>query len=92
MTHMIRKPQVLLMRGKSDATNNRDVNDGTMTPGIPISKRLKAWPDYEVEAVTAAQISGATTSEIRQLVRRLVARRKTVMENVIGTIDSERVR
>lgn len=51
------------------------VQAGLLTKPVAIGLRSVGWPDYEVEAVTAARIAGLTDDAIRALVNKLHAQR-----------------
>lgn len=54
------------------------ITEGTMTRGVGVSDRCKAWPRYETNALNAARVRGATRDELRQLVAELHEKRKTI--------------
>ncbi len=51
------------------------VQAGLLTKPVAIGMRSVGWPDYEVEAVTAARVAGLTDDAIRALVNKLHAQR-----------------
>ena len=59
----------------SDASIYNAIRDGLFTTGVAIGQRAKGWPDYEVDAVITARIAGQTDDQIRELVKRLHAKR-----------------
>ena len=61
--------------GRSSIYSN--ISDGTFPPPVRISDRAVGWPDVEIAAINAARIAGKTKDEIRELVAKLVAARKT---------------
>lgn len=60
---------------KSHASIYNAIKAGLFTRGVPIGSRSVGWPDYEVNAINAARISGKSENEIRELVKRLHANR-----------------
>lgn len=58
------------------------VKGGLFPPPVPLGTAAGgrpapvAWPEHEIEAVNAATLAGCTESELRALVRRLVAARR----------------
>ena len=60
---------------RSHASIYTAINDGLFTKPVPIGTRSVGWPDYEIFAINAARIAGRTESEIRELVKRLHAKR-----------------
>lgn len=60
---------------RSDASVYNAIRDGLFTTGVAIGQRAKGWPDYEAKAFNAARIAGKTDDEIRELVKRLHAKR-----------------
>ena len=59
----------------SDASQYNAIRDGLFTTGVAIGRRSKGWPDYEVKAMAAVRIAGKSDDEIRELVKRLHAKR-----------------
>ena len=51
------------------------VQAGLLTKPVSIGLRSVGWPDYEVEAVTAARVAGLSDEAIRALVTKLHAQR-----------------
>ena len=60
---------------RSHASIYNAIKDGLFTAGVAIGQRSKGWPDSEVEAINAARIAGKSDAEIRELVKRLHAKR-----------------
>jgi prophage regulatory protein len=74
---IIRRKQVEARTGRSRSSTYADIKSGLFTSPILIGARAVGWPEREVDAVNAARIAGKTADEIRQLVARLEAARKT---------------
>ena len=73
---ILRLPEVKRRRGFSaDASVYNEIRVGLFTTGVAISQRSKGWPDYECDAINAARIAGKSDTEIRELVKRLHAKR-----------------
>ena len=51
------------------------IRAGPFPRPVAHGQRAKAWPDYEVKAITRALIAGQSDDEIRELVKRLHAKR-----------------
>lgn len=83
-TTISRLPAVLRVRGKSRSAHYLDIKQGLFTRPVKIGRRAAAWPDEEIDALTAAVIRGATEDELRELVRNLEADRKRVGVDKIG--------
>jgi len=75
---LLRKPEVLNLTKYSKSTLHVRINNGLMTTPIAISTRSVAFPEHEVLAIIAAQISGKNDDEIRLLVKELVAQRQFI--------------
>jgi len=73
----LRLPAVLERRACSRATLYRAVADGTFVPPVRRGRRTSVWIEAEVTAVLAAEAAGATSEELRVLVRKLIAERGT---------------
>lgn len=79
MTYTIlRLPAVLNETGKSRSSHYLDVQLGLFTRPVQIGVRAVGWPSSEVSAINAARIAGKLDEEIRALVIRLEAARKTI--------------
>jgi prophage regulatory protein len=78
MTHTIlRLPAVKAETGNSRSTHYLRITQGLFTKPVSIGPRAVGWPSSEVEAINAARIAGKTEEEIRALVVKLEAARKT---------------
>ena len=73
---ILRMPAVKAETGhRSHATIYTAIKAGLFTTGVAIGQRSKGWPSYEVQAINAARIAGKSDPEIRELVKRLHAKR-----------------
>ena len=80
MTQTIhRLPAVKAQSGYSRSTIYLRINQGLWPKQISLGPRAIGWPANEVAALNAARISGKTDAEIRELVVKLEAARKTVV-------------
>ena len=61
------------------------VQAGLLTKPVAIGMRSVGWPDYEVEAVTAARVAGQSDEAIRALVNKLHAQRAERFEALTQT-------
>ena len=76
-TTILRLPAVLRERGRSRSAHYLDIQQGLFTSPVAIGLRSVGWPAAEVEALNAARIAGMADYEIRALVRKLEAARKS---------------
>lgn len=76
----IREVQATLRRGRTSL--HQDVKTGMLTPAIKVGARAVAWPSAEVFEVLAARIAGQSETEIRALVKRLVADRRKLLASI----------
>lgn len=74
---LLRLPEVMSRTGKSKSQTYDEIKRGLFPAPVANSARCSAWPDSEVDSINAARIAGKTEDEIRALVRKLVAARKT---------------
>ncbi|MEW8441910.1 MAG: AlpA family phage regulatory protein [Candidatus Thiodiazotropha taylori] len=74
---ILRLPKVLDRRGLSRSAHYSDMGVGLFTRPISIGKRAVGWPEDEVDILNAARIAGYSEDEIRTLVSKLEAARKT---------------
>ena len=72
-----RLPAVIQARGLSRSQHYLDIQRGLFTRPVPIGSRAKGWPENEIAVLNAARIAGKSDDEIRQLVCKLEADRKT---------------
>lgn len=75
---ILRLPTVLERRGRSRSSRYLDIQQGLFTKPVSIGLRAVGWPENEVLALNAARIAGKSDTEIRQLVTKLEAARKTL--------------
>ena len=79
MTQMLRIAAVIAATGNKRWAVYRNVRAGLLPPPVKIGQRSSAWPQNEIEQITAARIAGLSNDEIMSLVKKLVAdRKKTV--------------
>jgi len=78
MTHSIlRLPAVKASTGLSRSTLYLRIAQGVFPRPVSLGARAVGWPDNEVAALNAARIAGKSESEVRELVVKLEAARKT---------------
>jgi prophage regulatory protein len=75
---ILRMPKVITALGKSRSSAHEDVKKGLLTEPVRIGLRAVGWPESEVSAINAARIAGKSDGEIRELVRKLHAARKSL--------------
>ena len=75
---ILRLPAGLKERGRSRSAHYLDIQQGLFTKPVSIGLRAVGWPENEVLALNAARIAGKSDTEIRQLVTKLEAARKTL--------------
>lgn len=76
---ILRMPAVKAETGhRSHASIYNAIRAGLFTKPVSIGERAVGWPDSEVRAINAARIAGYSEAEIRELVRRLHAKRADV--------------
>jgi prophage regulatory protein len=63
----------------SHASIYTSIREGLFTSPVPIGKRAVGWPDYEVKAINTARIAGQSEEQIRELVKRLHAKRAELL-------------
>ncbi len=79
MTHSIlRLPAIKTSTGLSRSTIYLRIAEGVFPKPVSLGGRAVGWPANEVATLNAARISGKSDSEIRDLVVKLEAARKTV--------------
>ena len=73
---ILRMPAVKAETGhKSHASIYTAIKAGLFTQPVPIGERSVGWPDYEVVTINRARIAGQSEADIRDLVKRLHAKR-----------------
>ena len=79
MTHTIlRLPAVTAETGTSRSTLYLRITQGLFTKPVSLGPRAVGWPSSEVAAINAARLAGKSDDEIRALVVKLEAARKSV--------------
>jgi len=74
---ILRLPAVKSESGLSRSTVYLRISQGLWTKPISLGARAVGWPSSEVAAINAARIAGKTDKEIRALVVKLEAVRKS---------------
>ena len=73
---ILRIKEVLFRRGLPKATFYEQVKNQLMTPPVSLGLRSVGWPEYEVDEINRALISGASTAQIKKLVCELTEQRQ----------------
>lgn len=76
---ILRRKQVQIRTGLSRSTIYLRISQGLWTKPIRLGARAVGWPEHEIEAINAARIAGKSDDEIRELVFKLLAARKTAV-------------
>jgi prophage regulatory protein len=76
---ILRRKQVQIRTGLSRSTIYLRISQGLWTKPISLGARAVGWPEHEIEAINAARIAGKSDEEIRELVFKLLAARKTAV-------------
>lgn len=74
---ILRIPAAKVQSGYSRSTIYLRISQGLWTKQVTLGPRCVGWPANEVAALNAARIAGKSDEEIRALVGRLEAARKT---------------
>jgi prophage regulatory protein len=78
MTHTIlRLPAIKSSTGLSRSTIYLRISQGFFTKPINLGGRAVGWPAHEVAALNAARIAGRSNDEVRALVGKMEAARRT---------------
>lgn len=77
MATILRLPAVKAESGLSRSTIYLRISQGLWPRPVSLGARAVGWPSYESEALNAARIAGKSDDEIRALVVRLEAARKS---------------
>lgn len=72
-----RLPAVKSESGYSRSTIYLRISQGLWTKQVSLGPRCVGWPAHEVAALNTARIAGKTDEEIRALVTKLEAARRT---------------
>ena len=72
-----RRPLVLAALGISSSTLRNLIEQGLAPKAVQLGPRSVGWPEDEVQAIVSARIAGKSTDEIRTLVEKLMAARKS---------------
>ena len=76
-TAILRLPAVKSKSGYSRSTIYLRISQGLWPKPISLGPRAVGWPDEEITAINTARIAGKSDDEIRALVTKLEAARKT---------------
>ncbi|WP_394808123.1 helix-turn-helix transcriptional regulator [Nitrosomonas sp.] len=83
VTTIHRLPVVKSETGLSRSTIYQHITQGLWIKPIRLGARAVGWPAHEVAALNAARIAGKSDEEIRELVLKLIAARKSFAKEVI---------
>ncbi|MBL0011273.1 MAG: AlpA family phage regulatory protein [Nitrosomonas sp.] len=75
---ILRLPVVKSESGLSRSTIYLRITQGLWTKPISLGARAVGWPAHEVASLNAARIAGKSNEEIKNLVIKLEAARKTL--------------
>jgi prophage regulatory protein len=75
MERILRLPSVIERLGKTRSPLYADIQAGLFVRPIKLGLRAAGWPESEVERVIQARIAGASDEHLRDLVKRLHAKR-----------------
>ena len=75
--NILRLPTVKTRTGLSRSTIYLRISEGSFPKPISLGARAVGWPDNEVDAINSARIAGKSDEEIRELVLKLEAARKS---------------
>ncbi len=75
---ILRLPAVKFQSGLSRSTIYMRITQGLWTKPVSLGARAVGWPSNEVDAINVARIAGKSDNEIRDLVSKLEAERKTI--------------
>jgi prophage regulatory protein len=82
---LIREPAVRQALGLRGVRSTYDqISSGLLPRPVSIGLRAKGWPISEIETIVAARVAGASTEEVRELVKGLVETRKRALSDLRG--------
>jgi prophage regulatory protein len=67
---------------RSTASIYNNIRDGLWPKAVNIGRRSVGWPSDEIIAINAARIAGQTDAQIRELVKRLEAKRSELTSTI----------
>lgn len=80
---LLRLPRVKAETGASRSTIYLRIQQGLWPKPVKLGPRSVAWPASEIAALNAARIAGMADTEIRALVAKLEAARKSFTSQVL---------
>lgn len=81
---IVRAKTAFTMVGLKRSAGYKRVAAGLLPPPVKIGKRAAGWPKHELDAVVSLIVAGASDETIKQCVKELMARRKSVLENYLA--------
>lgn len=86
-----RLSSVLEQTGDGRSTFYKKIAEGLFTPGVSLGGgRSVAWPDDEIDTIVNARIAGMNNDEIKDIVRRLLEKRKEMASSMDSMMSSNR--
>ena len=62
------------------------IREGLWTPPVKIGERSSGWPSQEVLSINSARIAGQSDEQIRELVKKLIAKRAADLADLLATV------
>jgi len=75
-TYILRKPEIKAATGLNNTSLFNQIQDGLLPPYIQLGARAVGLMKFEVDAIMAARSAGYSDDQIRELVLKLVEKRK----------------
>lgn len=81
---LLKLPEVCRRRGQRTTSIYAAIKSGLLTQPVKLTSRSSAWPEHEIDAITAAIIAGRSAQDIRQLVSELMLARRASPTDTTG--------
>ncbi len=85
-TTILRLPAVKSETGLARSTIYLRISQGLWPKPVSLGARAVGWPAGEIDALNAARIAGKSEDDIRALVEKLEAARKSADRGVLGGV------
>lgn len=85
---MLRPAKYREILGTNKTGEHRQRHEGLLPPPVQIGPRAKALPEYEVEIIRKARVAGASPDELREIVQRLLAARKSDLNELLKEVGA----
>ena len=84
MLNIIRASKSFALTGMGKTMTNDHIKDGLFVPFFSVGGRAVGCFESEINAINAAKAAGKSNDEIRELVKKLIAKRSEIVADYLS--------